>query len=38
LISGIFVSTILTLVVIPTLYYTANYKHPERLAQVQTTV
>jgi len=38
LISGIFVSTILTLVVIPTLYYAANYKHPERLAQVQTTV
>ena len=36
--SGIFVSTILTLVVIPTLYYAANYKHPERLAQVQTTV
>jgi multidrug efflux pump subunit AcrB len=38
LISGIFISTILTLVVIPTLYYAANYKHPERLAQVQTTV
>jgi CBS domain containing-hemolysin-like protein len=29
---GIFVSTILTLVVIPTLYYAANYRHPERLA------
>jgi multidrug efflux pump subunit AcrB len=32
LIFGIFVSTILTLVVIPTLYYAANYRHPERLA------
>ncbi len=38
LIFGIFVSTILTLVVIPTLYYAANYKHPERLAQVDTAV
>jgi len=34
LIFGIFVSTILTLVVIPTLYYAANYRHPERLAPI----
>jgi multidrug efflux pump subunit AcrB len=38
LIFGILVSTILTLVVIPTLYYAANYKHPERLARVDSTV
>ncbi|MEI7514346.1 MAG: efflux RND transporter permease subunit [Betaproteobacteria bacterium] len=38
LIFGIFVSTMLTLVVIPTLYYAANCKHPEELAAVQATV
>ncbi len=32
LIFGISVSTVLTLVVIPTLYYAANHKHPEVLA------
>jgi multidrug efflux pump subunit AcrB len=31
LIFGIFVSTILTLIIIPTLYYAANHRHPERL-------
>jgi len=32
LISGIFVSTMLTLVVIPVVYYAAMHRHPERLA------
>ena len=38
LIFGISVSTVLTLVVIPTLYYAAYRKHPEVLAAVQTPV
>jgi multidrug efflux pump subunit AcrB len=38
LIFGISVSTVLTLVVIPTLYYAAYRKRPEVLAAVQTPV
>jgi multidrug efflux pump subunit AcrB len=32
LLFGIFVSTVLTLVVIPVLYYAANHKRPQALA------